>query len=64
MNKLHIVFLLFILYANRPWEDPLLALHGDIRGRLQGWEDHLQAFPGTPGPVLVAFLREVIIKGK
>ena len=50
MNKLHIVFLLFILYANCPWEDPLLSLHGDSGGRLRGLEDHLQAVPRTPGP--------------
>lgn len=44
MNKLHIVFLLFILYANCPWEDPLLALHGDSRGRLEAWRTACKQF--------------------
>lgn len=44
MNKLHIVFLLFILYANCPWEDPLCALHGDSRGRLQAWRTTCKQF--------------------
>lgn len=44
MNKLHIVFLLFILYANCPWEDPLRALHGDSRGRLQAWRTTCKQF--------------------
>lgn len=65
MNKLHIVFLLFILYANCPWEDPLLSLHGDSRGRLRGLEDHLQAVPRMPGPSWCFTKQETeIINGK
>lgn len=65
MNKLHIVFLLFILYANCPWEDPLRGTAWGQQRPARGLEDHLQAVPGTPGPSWCFTEREkAIIKEK
>lgn len=64
MNKLHIVFLLFILYANCPWEDPLLARHGDSRGRLEAWRTACKQFWDAGPSWRFAEGEKVIINGK